>query len=662
MAARAVARAFARVGRRPPGLRYMDAATIMERPSVPQAMRLLQDGCDPAHGWAVFQRVLCSQHVLDPAFFEQMLQFCQRYDPSRVVDVMNVAVSRGGLSPQAIDTLFSAFLVASHKAKPPPVAYAFELYSKHDVLHTSTTALNGLVSLCRVANDASSAFPLLDDALKRNLTIGPDLFASFALCCAESGSAQGADVAEKMLDDDVSTQIRFPRQHAPFGHLVQVLIAHHRLESAVRVLDVMETLTIPNRDRQAAVQKVLVALAKATHVPLMMLVFRAMKVGAVPGVLSAMITAAGRAFDGTAVATLHRYASETGMLGSDPIVTRLMSSYELCMNLDACDELFRGAASAPAYTAMIAAYSNHGLLDKAIATFGAMQEARLRPTKETLLALLSGCRKVADLERAQAILADFARTWQIHPGHVHANCMVDLYARVDDLDAAERFVAGQATFNDSVSCWARVLRACRKKHDVERAERVFARILGIPCASPEARAPSYALMASVYARARRLSDLSRLRAEMTSMRVPVPDSRPTVTSLLLDDRRIDFLSGDAEQPPGAVEQHSMMIDNLLSDGYTVDTSVVWADADASSTEDRARASVLMHGEKLAVAYALMRPGPASGPIRLTTRAPLCLDCHDALRRVSSLYDRPIFVFEHDKRPHRFIGGQCSCGD
>ncbi|KAK4716164.1 hypothetical protein R3W88_014502 [Solanum pinnatisectum] len=91
-------------------------------------------------------------------------------------------------------------------------------------------------------------------------------------------------------------------------------------------------------------------------------------------------------------------------------------------------------------------------------------------------------------------------------------------------------------------------------------------------------------------------------------------------------------------------------------GYVPNSDVVLLDVD----DDEKIRLLWLHSERLALAFALLRTPPGS-PIRIIKNLQICLDCHAAIKFISTLVQGEI-VTRDINRFHHFQNGACSCGD
>ncbi|CEP01929.1 unnamed protein product (mitochondrion) [Plasmodiophora brassicae] len=369
------------------------------------------------------------------------------------------------------------------------------------------------------------------------------------------------------------------------------------------------------------------------------------------GDIASLIASCGRAFDVQAMVQLHGFARERNMLQDRRVISSLVTAYSDCGYLPSAEDVFRttAAPSTTVINSMIAAYAQHGMLQQATAAFDTMRAIKRRPNDETLLALLTACAHVGDLPAANAFVAEFTLRWRVAMTSLHANCFIDLYGRLGDLDAAERLAS--SLLIPSAASWAALLNACRRHGDLERAERVVARIQAFPDAGSHL-VSAYTLMADLYMSVGRVDDHRRMREEMGTQALTQAPGRAT---LALPDRPVrHFASNDPMRLPDAALRgaHARLIDTATDGGYLPDLS------SSPPDDDNARQSVHGHCTKVAVAYALMKVPPGE-PLRLSTTRRICPDCHDFLQRISAVMQCHVSVRD-PARHHHFQEGPCSC--
>ncbi|KAM3326509.1 hypothetical protein P3S67_001635 [Capsicum chacoense] len=90
--------------------------------------------------------------------------------------------------------------------------------------------------------------------------------------------------------------------------------------------------------------------------------------------------------------------------------------------------------------------------------------------------------------------------------------------------------------------------------------------------------------------------------------------------------------------------------------YAPNTSVVLIDVD----EDEKKDMVILHSEKLALCYGLMRSDNGS-PIHIIKNLRICEDCHNFMKLASKVFEREIVVRDRTRFLH-YRDSSCSCKD
>ncbi|XXQ39038.1 DYW domain-containing protein [Plasmodiophora brassicae] len=543
-----------------------------------------------------------------------------------LVNVMVAGYARHGLLDKAIGLFDNANVTPS------------------DRLYTT------ILSVLAKANAVPRAVHLFNDMVSRGVSVHPSVLVHLLTASARCQDlpavknlhkyANNNAVASALISaydqcgDLAAAETVFQSMTKPPASAFVAMIAAYGYRWRVAdALTVVGNLRQASLDLDPAVLSDLVAaLAKIDEVPTAMSFFTD-AVERDAAVFTSLVAACGRSSE---IATLQRLSQNELLLQDDTIARAFVSAYAHCWRLDAAEQLFERRIATAGITlvnAMIAAYSRYGALDLALATYERMKASGTwRPDAGTLTALLSGCR---DPERAKDLVAEFGDVWRVAMNGDHIACLAAVHGRVGDLDEAERLAPSSMA----------LLRACRAHRDVARAERVFA-MISASNAPVALISNAYLLMADIHAAAGQYEDMARVRNTVKGRGV---SKMPCRTSLQLSDRPHHFFSDDerCQYDPGLVEQHDVVMQALLDDGYT------------PASSDFARPAVYRHSVKLAVSYALttLRPG---APVRITVNQSLCSDCHDAVRRVSYIFKRDVFVRDADCH-HHFQDGRCSCG-
>ena len=166
---------------------------------------------------------------------------------------------------------------------------------------------------------------------------------------------------------------------------------------------------------------------------------------------------------------------------------------------------------------------------------------------------------------------------------------------------------------------------------------------------------NYVMLASIYAK---LSDWKRKTRVREAMRKKGIKKIPGSTMIELGDGIYEFVAGDKSQ-----KEHSQIYEmveemerKMRAAGYVSTTTNVLLDIEEEDKEG----ALNKHSEKLAIAFALLKTSPRS-TIRIVKNLRVCVDCHNATKLISLIYNRQIVVRDRN-RFHHFKDGFCSCKD
>ncbi|CEO96753.1 Pentacotripeptide-repeat region of PRORP domain-containing protein [Plasmodiophora brassicae] len=133
---------------------------------------------------------------------------------------------------------------------------------------------------------------------------------------------------------------------------------------------------------------------------------------AVP-VFGCLVAACGRSSDIAAVHDLYDYASDKGFLSSDVVVCTFISAYDHCGDIGAAEQTFRrrcetSAPDAPTFSAMMAAFSHHGMFVDAARVFDALQATGPPLSLETCTIALHALAKADRVSQAMSLIQTMA--------------------------------------------------------------------------------------------------------------------------------------------------------------------------------------------------------------------------------------------------------------
>ncbi|XP_047156932.1 pentatricopeptide repeat-containing protein At1g31920-like [Vigna umbellata] len=334
------------------------------------------------------------------------------------------------------------------------------------------------------------------------------------------------------------------------------------------------------------------------------------------------------------------------------VKTSLIDMYIKCGNLDKGLCVFQNMAvkNRYSYTVMISGLAFHGRGREALRVFCEMVEEGLAPDDVVYVGVLSACSHAGLVNEGLQCFNRMQFVHKIKPTIQHYGCMVDLMGRAGMLKEAYELIKGmQIKHNDVV--WRSLLSACKVHLNLEIGEIAAENIFKLNQHNPG----DYLVLASMYARAQKWTDVARIRTEMAEKHlVQTPGF-----SLVEANRKVHkFVSQDKSQPEcdTIYEMIHQMEWQLKFEGYAPDTSHVLLDVD----EEEKRERLKHHSQKLAIAFALIQTSEGS-PIRISRNLRMCSDCHTYTKFISMIYEREISVRDRN-RFHHFKDGTCSCKD
>ncbi|WVZ12330.1 hypothetical protein V8G54_016860 [Vigna mungo] len=334
------------------------------------------------------------------------------------------------------------------------------------------------------------------------------------------------------------------------------------------------------------------------------------------------------------------------------VKTSLIDMYVKCGNLEKGLCVFQNMAvkNRYSYTVMISGLAFHGRGREALRVFCEMVEEGLAPDDVVYVGVLSACSHAGLVNEGLQCFNRMQLVHKIKPTIQHYGCMVDLMGRAGMLKEAYELIKGmQIKPNDVI--WRSLLSACKVHLNLEIGEIAAENIFTLNQHNPG----DYLVLASMYARAQKWTDVARIRTQMAEKHlVQTPGF-----SLVEANRKVHkFVSQDKSQPEcdTVYEMIHQMEWQLKFEGYAPDTSQVLLDVDEEEKKQRLK----YHSQKLAIAFALIQTSEGS-PIRISRNLRMCSDCHTYTKFISMIYEREISVRDRN-RFHHFKDGTCSCKD
>ncbi|KAJ0462847.1 putative tetratricopeptide-like helical domain superfamily, DYW domain-containing protein [Helianthus annuus] len=348
----------------------------------------------------------------------------------------------------------------------------------------------------------------------------------------------------------------------------------------------------------------------------------------------------------------HGYILCSGLDKSIPTMTALLNVYAKSGRLTASCEIFKEMKEPDmiAWTAMLAAYAMHGYGRHAIDHFDLMVKKGFEPDHVTFTHLLSACSHSGLVNEGKQLFNEMSSVYKVKPRLDHYSCMIDLFGRSGRLKDA-RVLIDSMPMEPNSGVWGALLNGCKVYGDIKLGEEVAQKLINLNPSDPR----NYIMLSSIYSKAGRWVDFSRVRALMKDQGLV----KTAGCSFIEHDHKIHrFVVSDQAHPD--IERIYAKLNELMSKiekvGYVANTEFVLHDVE----EDVKGDLVKMHSEKLAIAFGLLVYSD-NVPIIITKNLRICGDCHNMAKFVSRVEKR-VIIIRDTRRFHHFADGLCSCGD
>ncbi|KAL6909960.1 hypothetical protein ACP4OV_001218 [Aristida adscensionis] len=211
----------------------------------------------------------------------------------------------------------------------------------------------------------------------------------------------------------------------------------------------------------------------------------------------------------------------------------LVDMYVKCGDFEFAERVFARMARRDviSWSALILGHGLNGRSDVALGLFDRMAAEGVQPNSVTFLGALSACAHSGMVDKAYAIFKGMTH-WGIMPELKHYSCMADVLGRAGCVVEAVKFIE-EMPFEPDEAILGGVLAACRVHGEMEAAERVSKRLMGMP----PGKSGYYMSLANIYSDAGRYSDAERIRGFMKEVKV---DKLPGYSSVELDADKFKF--------------------------------------------------------------------------------------------------------------------------
>ncbi|MCO5606841.1 hypothetical protein L7F22_061032 [Adiantum nelumboides] len=349
---------------------------------------------------------------------------------------------------------------------------------------------------------------------------------------------------------------------------------------------------------------------------------------------------------------VHSCFMESGLELDMVVGNAFVSMYGKCGSLENARDMFTRMREKDvvSWSALIAAFAQHGHGKEAVNIFCEMGRNCVRPDSITFVSVLSACSHAGMIDEGCSYFDSMEEDYGIIATEDHCVCMMDLFGRIGRLAEAEKYLM-KIPGKPGIVAWMTLLSASRLHNDLERGQYAAERVLEL---DPQNDAV-YIILSNILSAAGKWQDAVRLRKVMAQRGIKKSLGWSSIT---LDGKVHEFSARETLHPQireieAELEKLTVEIKEM---GYVPDAKIVLHDV---SDEEKERL-LCHHSERLAIALGLISTCHGS-PLHIIKNLRVCGDCHTATKYISKLRRRAIIVRDAN-RFHHFKEGICSCGD
>ncbi|KAL7094533.1 hypothetical protein ACP275_11G109600 [Erythranthe tilingii] len=368
-------------------------------------------------------------------------------------------------------------------------------------------------------------------------------------------------------------------------------------------------------------------------------------------------------FAGVLNACAHQTAEELGRqvhglmmrIGFDPssfAASALVHMYTKCGSVERANRVFNWLPKPDlvSYTSLINGYAQNGQPHEALKLFDSLVKSGNKLDHVTFVGVLSACTHAGLVDKGLEYFYSITEKHGLSHTSDHYACVVDLLSRSGRFKEAEDIIKKMPMKPDKF-LWASLLGGCRIHGNYELAERAAKSLFEI---EPE-NAATYVTLANIYATAGKWGEVANVRKLMDEKGVV---KKPGMSWINIKKKVHVFLVGDQSNPKSKeiFDFLGEVSKRMKEEGYVPHTDYVLHDVE----EEQKEQNLFYHSEKLAVAFGVIST-PDGSSIKVFKNLRTCVDCHSAIKFISSIVERKIIIRD-SSRFHCFESGKCSCGD
>ncbi|KAK7275865.1 hypothetical protein RIF29_16991 [Crotalaria pallida] len=350
---------------------------------------------------------------------------------------------------------------------------------------------------------------------------------------------------------------------------------------------------------------------------------------------------------------VHAQAIKTGFLSDVVVSSSLINMYNKCGSVERASKAFLEMSTRTliSWTSMIAGFAQHGRYQQALQLFEDMKLAGVRPNAVTFVCVLSAYSQAGMVSEALDYFEIMQKEYKIKPVMDHYTCLVDMFVWLGQLEEAFNFIK-KMDFEPTESIWSNLIYGCQSQGNLEIGYHAAEQLLSLKPKDSE----TYMLLSNMYLSAGQYEYVSRVKKIMEEENIRKLNDWSWIS---IKDRVYSFKPNDKAQPQSSLLYKSLedLVSKAKNLGYEMLESV---EISEEEEDEKTTSPTIYHSEKLAITFGLEKL-PYSSPIRVVKSTLMCRDCHNFIKYVSTLTGREIVV-KDSRRLHKFVNGQCSCGD
>ncbi|GER38445.1 pentatricopeptide repeat-containing protein [Striga asiatica] len=243
------------------------------------------------------------------------------------------------------------------------------------------------------------------------------------------------------------------------------------------------------------------------------------------------------------VIQVHGLIVQLGYEIETSLANTLITMYYRCGDITSARIVFDNleAKDVVSWTAIISAYSNHGLGMWALQAFARMIRSGHAPDGITFVGVLSGCSHAGFVRKGRMLFDSMRSAYGLEPTSEHYSCLVDILGRAGLVNEAMKVVNEMPLDKCDGVVLGALVSACRLHGDDELADHIGDELIELE----PGRSGAYVLLGNLYASCGKWDKFSELRKKMKEREV---NKVPGYSQIEVNGRIHVFLVGDKSHP------------------------------------------------------------------------------------------------------------------